>query len=159
MKITYRKAERADVPEQIELQRAAFLPLFEKYQDEESPYNMSFGELEGKILNPLGCYLVILADGVAAGGIYVHPLEQSTEEMYLCGIYVRPELHGNGIAQAAILHAEELFPECRRWTLDVPSRERKNLHLYEKLGYKPTGSRERINELLTIAAYEKIIVR
>lgn len=155
MKITFRKATREDAPEQHKINHEAFLPLYEKYHDDENPANMPFEEIEGKILNPFGAYYVILADDETAGGIYVYPLDESGEVMYLCSVYIRPCLQGNSIAQTAIKYAESQLPDSKRWILEVPEREEKNIHIYEKAGYKRTEQKEKINDALTIVTYIK----
>lgn len=153
MKIEFRKAETTDAEEQLSLNKSAFMPLYEKYHDEESPANMTLDKMRGKIQNPYGAYYVIIADGEAVGGIYGYPLEKNI--MYLCSVYVKPEMQGKGIAQMAIEFLHSQFPDAVRWVLDVPESEPKNIHVYEKLGYKVTSQKEIINDNLTIATYIK----
>lgn len=155
MNIEFSKARESDAEELLVILKEAFLPLFEKYGDEESPYNTTVEELRTQILNPYGEYTLITADGQTAGGIWVHGIYDEPDAMYLHVVYIRPSLQGKGIAQAAIQYAHRRYPECKVWVLDVPDEERKNIHLYEKCGYERTKEKEIINEKLTIVTYVK----
>lgn len=53
------------------------------------------------------------------------------------------------------MQAEKLFNEYKLWKLDTIEQEKNNCHLYEKLGYKPTGHRQQINNKMTIIDYTK----
>lgn len=65
-----------------------------------------------------------------------------------------PEFQGRGIAQEAIRLCEEIHGK-REWELETILQEKKNCHLYEKMGYRNTGKTEVINEKLTLVFYVK----
>ena len=50
---------------------------------------------------------------------------------------------------------EKLFPNAIRWELDTIAQEEKLCHLYEKVGYRPTGKRINIKENMDLVFYEK----
>ena len=74
----------------------------------------------------------------------------------LARIFVLKKYRDKGIAQQAILLSESFYPDCRRWCLDTIKQEKRNCHLYEKLGYIPTGVQKKINNRMTIIDYEKL---
>lgn len=153
--ISFRKAEQSDAKELARIQREAFLPLFEKYGDEDSPANVTVEEMSGKIENPYGKYFVIASDGVTVGGVYAYFTDRTMNEVCLCSIYVLPAFQGRGIAQEAIRFIEKQYPDNVGWVLNVPVKEEKNIHLYEKMGYIRTDMTEVINDALTLVTYIK----
>lgn len=137
-----------------ELQRQAFWPLLEKYQDgETNPATETVATVREKIQNPdYDTYRIVNA-GQTVGVIRI---ARKNPGRYRIGrIYVNPEWQGQGIAQAAILACEAMYPDARVWELDTIEQEAKNCHLYETLGYRRTGGREVINERMTLVRFEK----
>ena len=57
-------------------------------------------------------------------------------------------------ARLAITEAEYLHG-AEQWALDTILQESGLCRFYEKLGYKDTGKREKINDKLTLVFYEK----
>ena len=68
-----------------------------------------------------------------------------------------PELQGQGIAQKALTILESVFADARVWELETILQEKRNCHLYEKLGFRQTGECRVINDNMTIVGYEKRI--
>jgi RimJ/RimL family protein N-acetyltransferase len=64
------------------------------------------------------------------------------------------EFRGNGFAKQAISEAEAIHGKDM-WKLDTILQEKGNCRLYEKLGYKRTGTIKKINEQMDIVFYEK----
>lgn len=58
------------------------------------------------------------------------------------------------LLRANIDNAKEIHGSAN-WELDTILQERRNCHLYEKMGYRQTGKTEVINERLTLTFYEK----
>ena len=52
---------------------------------------------------------------------------------------------------------EKLYSNYKHWQLDTIKEEKKNVHLYQKLGYKPNGKEKIINDKMTITEFEKEI--
>jgi len=152
MNITLKKANTADIPALLEIQRHAFATLYEQYSDEKSPYLQTEEELEFRITYPDGCYFKILHDGVLCGGIFVY----KKEEHHRIGIiYIDPDFQNMKIGQSAISLAFELYPNAKKWELDVPSDQTANIKCYTKMGFGDTGKREKINDKLTLAYFER----
>ena len=69
-------------------------------------------------------------------------------------LFVLPEYRNQGIAQQAIKLAEELYGD-KDWMLGTILQEKRNCHLYEKAGYRPTGDTKEINSKMTLIFYKK----
>lgn len=139
-----------------ELQRQAFWPLLEKYRDSDTnPATETIETVREKIQNPDYDTFRIIAAGQTVGAIRI---ARKNPGRYRIGrIYVIPEWQGQGIAQAAMLACEAMYPDARVWELDTIEQEARNCHLYEKLGYRRTGGREVINERMILIGYEKSV--
>ncbi len=101
-------------------------------------------------------YYFIKLDNEDIGSIRIVRLEDD-----ICRIspmFILPEFQGNGYAQQAIDEVEELYPKASIWQLDTIKEEKMLCHLYEKMGYKPTGKEEAIQDKMTIIYYEKQIL-
>ena len=55
---------------------------------------------------------------------------------------------------AAIRAAEDIHGSAN-WSLGTILQEKGNCHLYEKMGYHPSGTRKVINDRMTLVFYEK----
>lgn len=96
----------------------------------------------------------ILFDNQRVGQIWV---KKSESYAMIARIFILKRFQNRKFAQQAILQAEQIFSKYKIWKLDTIEQEKNNCHLYEKLGYKPTGHRQRINNKMTIVYYQKIL--
>lgn len=136
------------------MQREAFQPLYEKYQDEGSPFLESYVRAKARLVDHTVTTYWIWDGEVRAGSICVIRREEGA--FYLGRLFILPALQGRGLAQAAIRIAEELCGPGK-WGVDTIAEEPGNCHLYEKMGYRPTGRLQPINERLTLIFYEKTV--
>ena len=146
---------QSDADSVLEIQRAAYRPLFEKYRDEATnPYLESREKIIEKYSRSHTKGYIFIVDGKPVGSVRVMfcPEEKRAR---ISALAVRPEYQGRGIAQEALLRIESLHPDVEKWQLDTISEEAGNCHLYEKLGYRQTGEAKRINENMTLVFYEK----
>ncbi len=164
MNITIRPTTEEEAQLLSDIQKEAFLPLYEKYHDKASPY------LRGKedILNRINttqfrCYC-ILSDDVIVGGIYYKCFgkclfieELKTGEYYLQRVFIKPQFQCKGIAQRAILLCEKEFPNAEKFIVDFPVDLDKNRKCYEKAGFCDTGKSIEIQPGLVLACYEKTL--
>jgi predicted TIM-barrel fold metal-dependent hydrolase/GNAT superfamily N-acetyltransferase len=136
-----------------DIQRRAYRPLYEKYQDAEtSPYMESRETVLRKYTAEGTTGYVIEADGERAGAVRIIAKDDARRVTALC---VLPERQGQGIAQTALKAIEERHPAAKRWLLDTIAQEPGNCHLYEKLGYVRYGAPEKVNDRLTLVKYCK----
>ena len=75
----------------------------------------------------------------------------------LARLFVLPKYQNKGYATKAIIDIEKLYSYYNHWQLDTIKEEKKNVHLYQKLGYKPNGKEKIINDKMTIIEFEKEI--
>lgn len=157
MKVTLTKASGPDAPALLSMQKTAFWPLFEKYEDySTSPAMETIERTRTRIADPSGGFFKILVDGNWAGAICIR---QGKEEAYWIGpIFVHPDFQRRGIAQQALREAEQLFLHAPAWKLATLLEEQGNCYLYEKMGYVRIGSSVPINEKATLVYYEKNMI-
>ncbi len=91
-------------------------------------------EHEGK---PVGYGLLSFTYSNEAGGMVV-----LAEELYIAEAY-----RGKGYGQAFFAFTEKEYPAARRFRLEVMKGNKKAIHLYEKLGYKPLEYRQMIKDI------------
>lgn len=72
-------------------------------------------------------------------------------------MFILSEYQGKGIAQKAITLVEEMFPKAISWELATILEEKRNCYLYEKMGYKKTGVKKKLNENATLIFYKKVV--
>ena len=142
------------------LQVEAFMPLYEKYQDDEtSPAKESLDTVRWKITDHPGSdFYIIEFENQPVGGIRVrsHNGGQIIEGVrWISPIFVIPEFQGKGIAQKVIQKAFELYPDTLTWKLDTIKQEPGNCHLYEKCGFVRMEEEIVVNEQMTLVEYEK----
>lgn len=69
-------------------------------------------------------------------------------------IWIIKKHRHKGYAQQAIIEVERLYGTTN-WCLDTFLQEKENIHLYEILGYHPTGRIKKINDQMDIVFYDK----
>ena len=141
-----------------EMQVKAFASLLERYQDyDHSPGAESLETVERRLADPaVALAAFIQADGVPVGGIRVKYLDTEEKRRYLLSIlFVLPEYRGRKIAQEAIRLAEQSLAPADQWQLITIEQEPELRHLYEKMGYLPTGVRWNIHEGMDLIQYQK----
>lgn len=154
MNITLKEAAESDANAIFAIQLSAFQPLLEKYQDYDiNPGNEKLERVLQRIHNPRGRFLKILVDEVLAGAINV--VEKEPHEYWISPLFIRPEFQGKGIAQKAMMLAEELVPQANSWNLSTILEEEGNCYLYEKMGYRKTGKPRKLNDKTTLADFKK----
>ncbi len=135
------------------MQVRSFLPLYEKYRDDDaSPAKEPVEKVRARLAQPETSYFFIDCDGRHVGAIRVQALGEACR---ISPIFILPEEQGRGYAQQALRLAERRFPNARLWRLDTILQEPGNCHLYEKLGYARTGGHTIVNERMTLVDYEK----
>lgn len=133
------------------MQQKGFLDIFLKYFDLINPIFNSYKKFI-KYFERGDMYWITL-NGKHVGQIWISIKEDCG---LLARIFVLKKYRDKGIAQQAILLSESFYPDCRRWCLDTIMQKKRNCHLYEKLGYIPTGVQKKINNRMTIIDYEKL---
>ncbi|MEG2455471.1 MAG: GNAT family N-acetyltransferase [Oscillospiraceae bacterium] len=156
MTITLEKADIRDLPALYALQVASFAPLYEIYHDDDtSPAAEPVENLAKRMMQPESLHYKILADGATVGALRIKKMPAG--RYHLAQISVLPSYQGQGIAQSALTLMEQTFTDASVWELETILQEKRNCHLYEKLGYRQTGARKNISQAMTLVAYEKYL--
>jgi GNAT superfamily N-acetyltransferase len=92
-------------------------------------------EFNGRIIASVRCYL-----------------EDST--CYIGKLVVHPDHQNHGIGTKLLKAAEDQYPGARRYELFTSHKSEKNLHIYEKCGYRFCKSKV-VSQKLTIVFLEK----
>lgn len=97
-----------------EIQKQAFLPLYERYHDKGNPCLRGIEDIVKRLNSVYFRYFTIFEDEEVVGGVLYKCkgkgpfFEQLCEgEYYLQRIYIKPERQCRGIAQTAILLCEK----------------------------------------------------
>lgn len=137
------------------MQVEAFQDLYEKYQDAEtSPAMEKIEKVIMRLNQSFTYYYFIEADGNVVGAIRVVDKKELGKAKRISPIFIMKQYRGNGYAQAAINLVEEIHGS-KDWELDTILQEKGNCYLYEKMGYRPMGKTEKINDKLTLVFYRK----
>ncbi|MFY0758916.1 GNAT family N-acetyltransferase [Metabacillus dongyingensis] len=156
MDIRLEKATNADYQIIFDIQVNAFLPLLDKYKDyKTNPANETIGGVIKRINNPNGGFYKIIADNSNVGAICIFWKEEV--QFWISPMFILSEYQGKGIAQKAITLVEEMFPKAISWELATILEEKRNCYLYEKMGYKKTGVKKKLNENATLIFYKKLV--
>lgn len=137
------------------MKREAFLPLYEKYHDDETtPVNETIESIIGKLNNPDSQYYLIRWRGENAGAVRI-ARRLKKDVLFISPLFILPEYQNRGIGQAVIRQVIDLYPDVVTWRLDTIKQEEGNCHLYEKCGFVRVGDEHIINESMTLVDYEK----
>ena len=158
--ITVRDTLESDVDTLFEIQKAAFLPVYERYHDERNPALRGREDIERRLNYPFRQF-TILEDGEIVGGIF-YVLAGSTlfvtlgeGEYYIGRVYIRPDRQSRGIGRQAILLCEKKFPNAKKFYIDFPTELEKNRRCYYAAGFRPAGKEKRPEPNLTLVLCEK----
>lgn len=153
--ITLQKADMEDAGTIYAMQAKSFKALLEKYRDYgTNPAAEPLEKVKWRMGQENSSYSFIVAEGKPVGFIRIQDKGAACRVSPIC---ILPEHQGKGYASQAMLLAEMLYSQAWRWELDTILEEEKLCRLYEKLGYRETGRRERIQPGMTIVYYEKHI--
>ena len=124
------------------MQKEAFADLLEKYQDyETSPANEPVEKIKAKLLDNFTYFYFIYDDDALVGAVrVVHRNDGSRKR--IAPIFIMKEFRGKGLAQKTFEEIEKIHGSDN-WSLDTILQETGNCYLYEKLGYKKTGVKEK----------------
>lgn len=152
-KIQLERVPLAEAERLWQMQKAAFRELLARYQDRDTnPACETLECVRDKMTRPDSAFYWIKRGDTSVGAIRV--VLRENESKRISPLFVLPQYRSRGIAQQAITVAENLYGD-KDWTLDTILQEPGNCHLYEKMGYRPTGEAKEINEKMTLIFYQK----
>ena len=144
------QAKIKDAKEILDLQKLAYQSEAAIYDDYTIPPLMqTLKEIEADFERQV--FLKALAGGRIIGSVRAH----KRQETCLIGrLIVHPDFQNQDIGAGLMGEIEETFSQAERYELFTGYLSERNLHFYQKRGYK-TFKRERITEDLTLVFLEK----
>lgn len=143
-------ANIADAEKILELQKLAYQSEARIYNDWSiPPLTQTLEEIKEEFTE--NTFLKACESGKIIGSVKVTINNGNYE---IGRLTVHPDLQGKGIGTQLMLAVEAEFPLARRFELFTGSKSVRNIHLYEKLGYK-IYSRKQLSELVELVFMEK----
>ncbi len=143
------------------LQKKIFLPIYLKYFDKHNPIFESRKIMQYRLRNKnTKAYYVVYEEkkeSFKTVGYVILRFNNNTATIGRIGVLNKYQ--NKGIGTLVIEELEKRFSNYKIWQLDTIKEEKRNCHLYEKLGYIPTGEERKINKRMTILNYEKRLER
>lgn len=144
------RAEKADLPRILEIQRMAFRSEAELYGDPNiPPLQQTLEQMETEFEKKV--FLKAVADSQIVGSV------RGELAGYACTVnrlIVAPAFQGRGIGTALLLEIEKVFPQACIFELFTGMRSERNLALYEKNGYRIYKKKE-LSPKVTLVYLEK----
>jgi ribosomal protein S18 acetylase RimI-like enzyme len=135
----------------LKLQKLAYQSEAQLYNDFSiSPLTQTLDQIKADFATKV--FLKAVAGGDIVGSVRGY---QEKGTCYIERLIVQPALQGQGIGTALMRHIESVFREAERFELFTGHRSERNIHLYQKLGYR-AFRREQATERLTFVFMEKI---
>ena len=134
----------------------AFLPIYEKYHDEETnPVKEKLEKVVKKIYYEKSDYYLIEFQKKVVGAVCI--VEKVEDALDISPMFVLPKYQNLGIGQSVIEKVFALYPNTD-WRLDTILEEKRNCHFYEKCGFVRTEYCAIINDRMTLVGYGKIFL-
>jgi len=145
------------------LQVEVFMPLYEKYQDDDtSPAKESLERVTEKIIEVNSDFYFIMFNGEKIEGVRVrwHQGKTVYENVnWISPIFIIPKFQNKGVASKVIERLFDIYPNTIEWRLDTIKEETGNCHLYEKCGFVRVGDDIVVNEKMTLVDYVKKCIK
>ena len=126
------KATVSDAKKLLALQKLAYRSEAEIYNDFSLPPLVQTLEgLEKDFKHQL--FLKAVVDGRIIGSVRACAKE---ETCHIGRLIVHPDFQDRGIGTRLMKEMEQIFYGCKRFELFTGDRSERNLHLYQKLGYR-----------------------
>jgi ribosomal protein S18 acetylase RimI-like enzyme len=120
------------VPEILALQKVASQSEAEMYGDESLPaLHQSLEEMEADFERMV--FLKAVVNGKTIGAVRGYALEETA---YISRLIVHPYFRGRGLGIRLVTEIEQVFPGVQRFEAFTGHRSQRNLHVYDKLGYR-----------------------
>lgn len=134
----------------LELQKLAYQSEAQLYNDFSiPPLIQTLEELRNDFSHAV--FLKAEIEGKILGSVKGH---QAGDTCYNERLIVHPDYQGRGIGTALMNGIELCFAQAQRFELFTGHKSKRNIHLYERLGYKVFKSQE-INNSLSFVFMEK----
>ncbi len=144
------RAEKADLPEILELQYLAYQSEAALFGSKDiPPLKETLSELEDEFERGIVLKMVC-ENGKIIGSVRTRSDEKT---VYVGKLMVHPDYQKKGYGKKLLLEIERLYPN-KRLELFTSTRSIDNIRLYEKLGYKKFKE-EKVTDELVFVYFEK----
>lgn len=135
----------------------AFLPLYEKYHDDEtSPVKEPIEKVIRCIQMENSDYYLIKFQNEFVGGVRI--VEKKEAVFSISPMFILTEYQNRGIGYTAIQKVLALYQKAIAWRLSTILQEKRDCHFYEKCGFYRSGWQKEINKVMDVVGYEKVLV-
>ena len=140
-----------DAEDILSLQKLAYLSEADRYGDFRiSPLVQTLDEMKDNFSSHV--FLKATVDGRIIGSVRAFEKDGTC---YVGRLIVHPDFQNRGIGTKLLEEIETLVTACGRFELFTGHRSEKNIHIYEKLGYKAFKA-EKATDNLNLVFYEKV---
>ena len=140
-----------------QMKYAAFLPLYEKYHDDEtSPVKEPVETVIRSIQMENSDYYLIKFQNEFVGGVRIVKKQEGV--FFISPMFILPEFQNQGIGYIALQKVIALYPQAITWRLATVLQEKRDCHFYEKCGFYRSGWQKEINDVMDVVGYEKVLV-
>lgn len=145
-----KRALKTDLPDILLLQQLAFQEIAERYNDQNiDPLLQTLNEILEEFSKRI--FLKAFINDLLVGSVRAH---QKAETCYVGRLIVHPSYQNQGIGTILVKKIESHFKNVKRFEIFTGERDKKNIYLYQKLGYN-IFKNEYISEKLTLFFMEK----
>lgn len=131
-KMIIEQAKVSDAEEILSLQKLSYISEAEIYKDFNiAPLIQTLEEIKRDFGNQV--FFKAIIEGKIIGSVRAFAKEDSC---YIGRLIVHPDFQNRGIGTELINKIEEVFNLRRRFELFTGHKSEKNIHIYQKLGYK-----------------------
>ncbi len=153
--ITFIKATVNDVYKVISIQTQCFIEFLDRYHDDTiNPTNESAASIKRYIENPNSIIYFINNNDTEIGII---KLKKEQETVYKIDDFgILPEFRDQHLGTNVMIELQKQYAFVHTWLLSTILEEKRNIHFYEKLGFKRVLEITpiKINDRMTIVDYQ-----
>ncbi|MBD0268847.1 MAG: GNAT family N-acetyltransferase [Cyanobacteria bacterium Co-bin8] len=144
------RASLEDAVTLLELQKLAYQSEALLYNDFNiPPLAQSLDEMRSDITSKV--FLKASIKGKITGSVRGY---QEGNSCFIGRLIVHPDFQGQGIGTALMVQIESCFDQVQHFQLFTGHKSERNIHLYERLGYK-IFKKQKINKNLSLVFMEK----
>lgn len=146
------QAKKDDLAEILELQKLAYQSQAEIYNEYSiPPLTQTLDEIKEDFTFQI--FLKIMINNKIIGSVRAY---KEKDTCYINRLMVHPDFQNQGIGNKLMVKIESIFKKINRFELFTGYKSKKNLYLYQKLGYRPFKT-EKLSENLYLIYLEKKI--
>lgn len=150
--VEIKRAHLEDLGEILQLQKEAYMSEAEIYNDYSiAPLLETTDEIIKEYSKQV--FLKAIRDNELVGSVRAYG-DKGT--VFIGRLIVRPNYQNQGIGTMLMRSIEKYFEDAKRFELFTGQKSNRNLHLYQKLGYRGF-TRQHVTDYLTMIYLEKYV--